>query len=316
MLIKRSGFIKRTGLIKRAWRHSAWLVMALLSACLLAGCATDTQPQHTAENFAERNAEAGKLSEQALIMMHQGINRMAYQQQYLQLTRSSGIPMRQDLPLEHTVQRVAAARALQQYGEALQALLRQERTPEAAAAFNGLLDNTQTALGMFLPAAVARPIREMGEALGQQYYFQRKITQVRLLMSTYQPIVSQLAGLLAEDFEANGSGYMALYLTSAAELRNTAQQVLDDPQTGPTRRQQALEALNDAEHADEQGQALSVRMVGMMTALHTAQQETLRNLDEPVDAHPALEEYSRRVSYAGRLMPLLSPSAQGGMNHE
>ena len=302
--------------IKRSWVKRVWPALALLVACLLAGCAADTQPQHTAENFAGQNAEAGKLSEQALIMMHQGINRMAYQQQFLLLTRDSGIPLRQDLPLEHTVQRVAAARALQRYGEAMQALLRQERTPEATAAFNGLLDNTQLALGMFLPVMVTKQIRAMGETLGQRHYFQRKLTRVRLLMNAYQPVVGQLAGLLAEDFEANGSGYMALYLTSAAELRNTARQVLDDPQTGASRRRQALEALNDAEQAEAQGQALSTRMVGMVTSLYAAQQETLRNLDEPVDAHPALEEYSRRISYAGRLMPLLSLPAQGEVNHE
>ena len=293
-----------------------WMKIGLLSVCLLTGCAMDTQQQQTAENFAQQSVEAGKLSEQALVLMHRGVNEMAHRQQRLLLTRDSGIPPRQDLPLEHTVQRVAAARALQQYGEALRGLLRQERTPEAAAAFNGLLDSTQTALGMFLPAPVTRQIREMGESLGQRSYMQRKITQVRLLMNAYQPAVTQLAGLLAEDFEPDGAGYMALYLTSAAELRNTAQQILTGAQPGPARRQAALVALNDAEQAEEQGRALAGRMVAMATALHAAQQETVRDLEKPAVAHPALDAYSNNVSHAGRVMHLLLLPAQDEVNHE
>ncbi|PLR41617.1 hypothetical protein CYR55_01945 [Chimaeribacter californicus] len=293
-----------------------WMKTGLLLVCLLTGCAVDTQQQRDAENFAQQSVEAGKLSEQALVLMHRGINGMAHRQQRLLLTRDSGIPPRQDLPLEHTVQRVAAARALQQYGKALRALLRQERTPEAAATFNGLLDSTQTALGMFLPAIVTKQIRAMGDTLGQRHYFGQKITQARLLMNAYQPAVTQLAGLLAEDFEPDGSGYMALYLTSAAELRNTAKQVLTGGQPGPARRQAALAALNDAEQAEEQGQALGARMVAMATALHAAQQEAVRNLEQPADAHPALDAYSNNVSHAGRVMQFLLLPAQGEVNHE
>lgn len=290
--------------------ETMWRRVLPLMMLWLAGCAS-TQTQQAAESFAVTSNRAGQVSGQALLELHRGIGALNRRQQQLVLESQPGIPARQPLPLEHTVQRMAAANALAQYGEALTALARQDRSPEAAAAFSGLIDSTLAATGLALPVA---PLRALGDELAERHFLQRKLTQVKTLMRLYQPAVDQLTELLVEDFSPEGSGYMALFLTSAAELRLHARQRLTDSQVTASQRRDALAALEMAEQAREQGETLGHQLVEMLTELRSAQHATLLQLEEGGETRPALAHFRQGVGQTERMMLLLNRPEQEGSN--
>jgi len=110
-----------------------------------------------------------------------------------------------------------AAKALQSYGELLQALVEDTQAKELRGAANAFVSNLQAVPGVSLQSSEADAITSAVYAVGRGLVEAKKARAVKTIVPTAAPHVTAITGLLGVEFDPDRDGSLASAFRAAAE---------------------------------------------------------------------------------------------------
>jgi len=195
------------GQFSRDWRGVLLAVIMAGAAITLGGCGLSEAQRGAVASYSQAaitlgDTAAAEFRKSRADVVEMNIRRFSLGDDKVDLTR-----LDQPLTLEHVRVRTAAAEALADYGRLMKTLGTDTQSAEIHVAAESLRSSLARVSSVRLSAGQAGAIGGLVERLGGMAVEGYRAERVREIATTSGPAVRQLAGLIEEDFEAEGEAW-------------------------------------------------------------------------------------------------------------
>ena len=210
------------------WQMAVLVLLGL--AIVSTGCGLTAAQKAGIGQFSRATAAVGETTADELAKMREGV---------IQANTSTLIIIGEDRPAPgettprmalitpatverqftiHNISRIGhAAKALQSYGELLQALVEDTQAKELRGAAEAFVANLKAVPGVSLEEKEAEAITAAVYAIGRMIVEMKKAKAVKTIVPTVAPHVDKITGLLAAEFDPNRDGSLGSAFRAAAE---------------------------------------------------------------------------------------------------
>lgn len=235
----------------------------ILQLCVViqGGCGLARNQIEPVHAFGGATATLGGLGEQEFAAIRNGIIEMNAALLALDRTKTtSNLTLDAPTSMTATAKRVAASRALRNYGELLLGLASAEPAADLQKSAQTLAESADEALGGEWSGEQREAVRDIVTAGGSFFLDRKKAGAVRRIVPAYAKPVEALASMLAADFSLDEDGFLRAYENVARRLKNAAIRVINSGgKYSLSERETAVRAWRMAEAALERANGLSGR---------------------------------------------------------
>ncbi len=247
-------------------------ISGLFFVVFISGCGLTVGQVVKTQDFGVATTNIGNVSGEEFLTIRREIIAMNQMLVAIDNTKIAK-ELRFDRPayVGRTATRVAAAKALTNYGELLTQLLLEDRTKNLQTVAASLVDNTEEALGSDLSDKKKEGINQLVVDLGGFWVKSKKVKAIKKIVPEYKSVIDRLADLLANDFSLETSGYLKAYELMAKKLKNASIGLVNKGnEYSVLERAVAVDALIMAEkslsHATEMDKQMRVSIAGLKKA--------------------------------------------------
>lgn len=286
-------------------------IMACFSiVAALSGCGLSNHQIVMTQSFGSATADIGKLGEQEFVNIRNGIIEMNKELVAIDNTKTSN-SLVFDKPAfaGPTARRVAASKALKLYGQLLVKLATEDRSANLQRAANGLINNTEAALGNDLSREKKEAISDIVAGLGSFWIEKKKADAAKEIIPAYQQPVNDLADLLSEDFSLDDDslGYLKAYETTAKRLKNASMKLVNaGDKYSVLERDRAVHAFALSEMAINRSSELNRKAKKSIGALKKANDELVKAIEGRDYSIDDIKSYAKQIQELVNIYDVLS----------
>ncbi|MAK91729.1 MAG: hypothetical protein CMI13_10905 [Oleibacter sp.] len=288
------------------------IVCGMVSAC----SALTSSQQKATHSYATSTMELGQFSAAEFSRIQQDIVQMNALRFALQRDKKV-----KDADFYRTVQpadissRIAAADALAAYGLLLSTLLSEDPADDLEDAAEKFADHSAFALGDDFDEYKQKAVKSLVEKIGSFWIERERAKALTVIISDYQPVVDQLAGLLAQDLtlakagSGTEPGLLYAYQSVAKSLKNQAWPIVNGGENyNYAERKVAVDALLTAEQAMMRIESLSVASDKVLTGLQQSNAIIVQVLKDKDYAFSDIKAYAKDIRDLARIYRSLAAS--------
>lgn len=273
-----------------------WLILPLC-ALILGGCGLARNQIAATHAFGNATATLGALGEEEFIGIRNGIIEMNAALLALDVAKTTAnLSLEGPTSMAATTERVAAARALKDYGELLQALATAEPEVGLQKAAQAFADSMESALGEDWSVEQRDAVQEIITGAGSLFLERKKASALRRIVPAYEKPVDSLAVLLAADFSLDEEGFLQAYDITARRLKNAAIRVINSgSKYSLAEREPAVRAYRMAEMALARVAGLESRFVASIGTLREASRELAEAVKKRKYSREEIKDYAKQI---------------------
>lgn len=284
--------------MKKNYMHMyCGLLLQLCATVLLGGCGLARNQIDMTHSFGSATAALGALGEEEFVGIRAGIIQMNAALLTLDNAKTtSGLVLDAPTSLAATAKRVAAAKALKNYGELLLALATAEPAANLQKSAQALAESMDSALGGDWSPGQRDAVQEIVTATGSFLLEKKKADSVKRIVPAYEKPVDALALLLAVDFSLDNDGFLQAYDITARRLKNAAIRVINSGNKySLAERDPAVRAYRLAETALNRAAELDSRFSIAIGVLRKANHELVAAVGNREYSRDEIKKYAKQI---------------------
>jgi len=280
-------------------RKLVQLLSFSLLAILVSGCGLSNYQIAKTQTFGVTTASVGKLGEEELVNIRNGIIAMNKELVAIDHTKTSVSLILEDPKTpERIAVRVAASKALKLYGELLVQLTTEDRSENLQKVSNALMNNTEVVLGKEFSSEKKDAISKIIANLGSFWVEKKKADAAKAIIPLYEESVNKLADLLSKDFsvDTGALGYLKSYELTAKSLKYSAMSLVNaGNKYNVLERAYAVNAYVMAEKALTRSKELSKKAQAAISGLKKANFELEKVIKEEKYSTDDIKKYAKQL---------------------
>lgn len=271
--------------------------LVILTLC---NCSSLTNEQIVkARAFGTATSDIGNLGEKEFVNIRDGIIEMNKELVIIDNTKAANsLDFEKPTTAEATAERVAASKALKNYGELLVELVSDNQTQNLKTTANELINNTSSALGKELPNNTQDAVSNLIVGLGSFWVEHKKAESLKKIVVAYQNPVDKLADLMSKDFSIapDSLGFLKAYLTTAKRLKNASIRLLNSGKKySVLEREKAVQALVMSNIAIIRAKVIAENAGAAISSLKIANNELVKTIKEKKYSTNDIKSYAKQI---------------------
>jgi hypothetical protein len=283
-------------------------LFSLIVIVLLSGCGMTAMQKQQVSQFGSATEAMGTFAETQLVQIRQEVVQMNTEILILDSHQTTPkIDLDKPIRPQATLERVAAAKALKSYGSLLNQLAMADRSEDIRKSAGDFVGNFNSALNQGMTDKQKEAATGVLVSLGNMWVEKAKKDSVKKIVDEYKDAVDKLTDLLAQDFLAEGEGFLGGYTAVAGTLKNSAIGALTQGQhPGFLERERALQDYVIAEKAALKAAEIDKRAKIAIENLKKANNNLAKVISEDKYATDDIKSYAKSMKELATMVEIIA----------
>lgn len=288
----------------------SYFFFSSLMIILLTGCGLTTQQIIQTQSFGNATSHIGSISENEFVNIRASIIEMNEMLVTIDNTKSAK-NIQFDFPTspEATATRVAAAKALNHYGELLTKLASDKSSENLQDTADSFIANMNTALKKNISDDKEDALANLLSDFGTFFINKKKADALKSIIPTYRKPVNTLADLLQKDFslDSGSTGFLKAYDITAKRLKNASIRLIDaGKEYSILERKQAVKAVAMSTNASQRARSISIQIKQAINNLKNANDEIVKVINNNTYSSADIKAYAMQIHQLVNIYKVLS----------